>query len=111
MTGSHPIVEAYVASINGGDPAVLLANFAEEAVLHHPAGTFSGEELGAFYRDVVFAGQATLTSGTVLVDGSVVMAEIVARSPLDPDGPALHALDVFRLSPDGRFDALDIYYR
>lgn len=111
MTGTHPIVEAYVANINAGDHAGLLANFSAEAVLHHPAGTFTGEELGAFYRDVVFAGQAVLTAGTVLVDGPIVMAEIAATSPLDPDGAALHALDVFRLTPDGRIAALDIYYR
>ena len=59
----------------------------------------------------MLAGQALLTPGAVLVDGPLVMAELTASSPLDPDGPGVHAVDVFRLAPDGRIAALDIYYR
>ncbi|HET6953094.1 MAG TPA: nuclear transport factor 2 family protein [Acidimicrobiales bacterium] len=111
MTTTHPIVDAYIEAINAGDHAALMGCFSDDAVLNHPAGTFTGTEIGTFYRDVVLAGQAVLTCGAVLVDGSVVMAEITASSPLDPDGPGVHALDVFRLAPDGRTTTLDIYYR
>lgn len=113
---SHPIVDGYVAAINAADPDAVLALFAEGAVLTNPAGTFTGaDEIGGFYRDVVVAGQAVLTAGAVTVEdqigGSVVTAEIVATSPLDPDGGRLVADDVFRLDADGRIATLDITYR
>ena len=111
MTTSHPIVDAYVAAINGHDPEALLTCFADDAVLRHPAGTFSGDEIAGFYRDVVFAGRTMLTPGAVLVDGPVVMVELAAGSALDPDGEHVHAIDVFKLDPAGRIAELEIYYR
>ncbi len=119
MTTTHPIVDGYVAAINAADPDAVLALFADEAVLVNPAGTFTGpDEITGFYRDVVVAGQAVLTAGAVTVsdeaDGSataVVRAEIVATSPLDPDGGQLVADDVFHLDAAGRIARLEITYR
>ena len=109
---SHPIVDAYVEAINRRDLDDLTARFAGGAVLVHPLGTFDGtDEIAGFYRDVVLAGQAVVRAGDILADGPLVMAEIVASSPLDPDAGHAHAVDVFRLDDDGRIARLEIYYR
>ena len=118
MTTIHPIVDGYVAAINAGDADAVVALFADEAVLVNPLGTFTGsDEITGFYRDVVVAGQAVLTIGEVVVDatdgsaGAVVTAEVVAASPLDPDGGQLVADDVFHLDAAGRITRLEITYR
>ena len=123
MTTSHPIVDGYVAAINAADADAVVALFADEAVLVNPLGTFTGsDEITGFYRDVVVAGQAVLTIGAVTVvdavdgsaDGSaggpVVRAEVIATSPLDPDGGRLVADDAFHLDA-GRITRLEITYR
>jgi ketosteroid isomerase-like protein len=112
MTTAHPIVDSYAAAINAGDLAAVTALFADGASIVHPIGTFADrDQIRDFYRDVVLAGQAALTIGDVLADGDVVMAEIVATSPLDPSAGSVHAIDVFRLAGDGRIERLKIYDR
>ncbi len=112
MTTSHPIVEAYAAAVNARDLDQVLSIFGPDAILRHPLGTFAGtDELTGFYRDVVLAGQAVITAGAVVIDESLVMAEVTAVSPLDPDAGTAYALDVFRLADDGRIATLEIYYR
>jgi ketosteroid isomerase-like protein len=109
---THPIVVAYAAAIDTGDLTALVALFDPDATLVHPIGTYDG--IGAirdFYEQVVLAGQARLTIGDVLTDGTVVMAEIAATSPLDPNAGTAHAVDVFRLVGNGRIGRLEIYYR
>jgi len=112
----HPVVDGYVAAINAADPDAVLALFADDAVLVNPLGTFTGsDEITGFYRDVVVAGQAVLAIGAVTVDdgidGPVVRAEVIATSPLDPDGGQLVADDDFHLDAAGRIVRLEITYR
>ena len=114
---THPIVEGYVAAINAADPDGVVALFADDAVLVNPLGTFTGsDEITSFYRDVVVAGQAVLGVGAVTVDdlaeaATVVRAEVIATSPLDPDGGQLVADDAFHLDAAGRITRLEITYR
>lgn len=115
---THPIVEGYVAAINAADADAVVALFADDAVLVNPLGTFTGsDEITGFYRDVVVAGQAVLGVGAVTVDdlaeagATVVRAEVIATSPLDPDGGQLVADDVFHLDAAGRIVRLEITYR
>ena len=109
---AHPIVDRYVEAVNRRDLEATAALFAEAAHVTNPIGTFAGvEAISGFYRDVVFAGEAVLGIGTVLAEGTTVMAELRATSPLDPEGGTLHAIDVFRLADDGRIASLEIYYR
>ena len=111
-TTTHPIVDRYAAAINEGDLAAVTALFSDGASLVHPVGTFTDrDQISDFYRDIVLAGQAVLSIGDVLADGDLVMAEIVATSPLAPSAGAAHAIDVFRLTSDGRIERLEIYYR
>ena len=114
---THPIVEGYVAAINAADAEAVVALFADDAVLVNPLGTFTGsDEITGFYRDGVVAGQAVLGVGAVTVDdlaeaATVVRAEVIATSPLDPDGGQLVADDVFHLDAAGRIVRLEITYR
>lgn len=109
---SHSIVEAYVAAINSQELDRIAALFTPDARLVHPLGTFVGiDEVAAFYRDVVLAGRAVIAAGDVLADGGLVMAEIAAHSPLDPEAGTAHTVDVFRLAEGGRILVLEIYYR
>lgn len=111
MRAGHSIVDAYVAAVNAADLEALVELFADDAVLENPLGTFTGRvEITGFYRDVVLAGQAVITVGSVEVAGPVVTAELLARSPLDPDGEPLRAVDEFRPGPDGRIAHLTIRY-
>lgn len=106
------IVDTYVGAVHARDADALAALFTPDGVLRHPAGTFTGpDEIAGFYRDVVIAGQARITVGAVLAGDGIVMAELAATSDLAPDAEATHAVDVFRLGPDGRIAALEIYYR
>lgn len=108
----HPIVDRYVDAVNRRDLEATVGLFAPEASVTNPVGTFTGvEAIGGFYRDVVFVGQTVLTAGAVEADGHLVVAELEAASPLAADGGTLHAVDVFRLTGDGRIAALDITYR
>ncbi|MFN8040074.1 MAG: nuclear transport factor 2 family protein [Acidimicrobiales bacterium] len=112
----HPIVEGYVAAINAADAEAVVALFTDEAVLVNPLGTFTGsEEITGFYRDVVVAGQAVLTIGAVDVEPgpgtTVVRAEVIATSPLDPEAGQLVADDAFHLDAAGRITRLEITYR
>mgnify|MGYP003348982703 FL=1 len=111
MNASHPIVEAYAAAVNAADLDALVGLFADGAVLVNPVGTFTGPiEIAGFYRDVVLAGQAVITVGALGTVGPTVTAELLARSPLDPDGEPLRAIDEFRLDADGRIARLEIRY-
>lgn len=115
MTGpetTHPIVVAYAAAIDASDLAALTALFDPGATLVHPIGTYDGiDAIRDFYDQVVLAGQARLSIGDVLAEGPLVMAEIAATSPLDPNAGSAYAIDVFRLADDGRIRRLEIYYR
>jgi ketosteroid isomerase-like protein len=112
MTTQHPIVDRYVNAVNSGDPAEIVSLFVDDAVLTNPVGTFQGTDaIGRFYRDVVVAGKAVVAAGAVLADGLLVMAEIRGASPLDDFASTAYAVDVFRLSSDGRIQTLEIYYR
>jgi ketosteroid isomerase-like protein len=112
MTIQHPIVDRYVNAVNSGDPAEIVSLFVDDAVLTNPVGTFQGADaIGSFYRDVVVAGKAVVAAGAVLADGLLVMAEIRGASPLDDFASTAYAVDVFRLSSDGRIQTLEIYYR
>jgi steroid delta-isomerase len=109
---SHPVVSAYVEAVNARDVDTIVGLFAPGATLSHPLGTFTGaREIGTFYRDVVIAGQADVTAGAVLSEGTLVMAEISATSALDPNASTAHAIDVFRLDEQGLVADLEIYYR
>lgn len=111
MSNPPSVVDAYVAAINAADLDGLVGLFAPDAVLVNPVGTFTGTaEIRGFYRDVVLAGQAVLTVGTVDTAGPAVTAELLARSPLDPDGEPLRAIDRFRVGADGRITTLEIHY-
>lgn len=106
------IAQQYVDTVNTQDAESLLALFAGDAVLRHPVGTYTGhEELGRFYRDIVFAGQAV----TEIVDHWDVdggeLALLEATSRLDPNAGTVHAADVFRIDGAGRIRELEIYYR
>ena len=111
-TTSHPIVSAYVEAVNARDVEALVGLFAPHATLSHPLGTFTGaNDIGTFYRHVVVAGQADVTAGAVLSEGTLVMAEISATSALDPNGTTAYAIDVFRLDEQGLVVKLEVYYR
>jgi hypothetical protein len=109
----HPIVERYCRAVNSADDELMLSLFAPDGVLQHPSGTYADPEtIRGFYRDLVMAGQTRIDAAAVVADGPLVMAEIIARSPLNPDQDArTYAIDVFRLDDDGRITALDVYYR
>lgn len=112
MMTSHPIVKAYVDAVNTADLDAMVKLFTTDGEIVHPLGTFTGPgEIAGFYRDVVFAGQAAVTAGDVLTADRLVMAEISATSPLDPNAGTAYAIDVFRLDPGGRITSLEIYYR
>jgi ketosteroid isomerase-like protein len=105
----------YVDAVNARDLDALMALFAADAVVVHPSGRYEGRgAIAAFYRDLVFAGQAALTAGRLLADADdvVAMLELVGSSPLDGHQHRLHALDAFDVDPDsGLITALVVYAR
>jgi len=102
------VVDAYTSTINARDLDALLGIFHRDAVFHNRTGTFCGhDEIAGFFREVVLAGDGVLSTGDVLTDGAVVMAEVIATRP---SGEAGRALDVFRLD-DGLVSELTIFYR
>jgi hypothetical protein len=107
------VSQQYVDAVNASDGEVLLALFAEGAVLHHPLGTYTGhDELRGFYDSVVFQGEAvtSLLSVDELPDGELALLSATSRTS-GPDAKPLHAADVFRLDADGLVSELQIFYR
>jgi ketosteroid isomerase-like protein len=105
------IAEQYVDAVNVQDEKALMALFADEAVLLHPVGEFTGgTAISGFYRDIVFLGQAhtTIVKLQAISDGELALIE--AKSPLDPDAGTVHAADIFTVA-DGVIVRLEIYYR
>lgn len=105
------VAESYVDAVNRSHLEDLLALFAEDAVLTHPAGRFEGHsEIAGFYTDVVFAGKAITEIQRAFVTDDAQILQLRATSPLAEPGQYVHAVDVFSLAQN-RIQALDIYYR
>jgi ketosteroid isomerase-like protein len=98
--------EAYVEAVNAADLARLSALFADDAVLTHALGTFTGRAaITAFYRDVILpAGVAVRVTG-VAERGDECVVELEGRTP---GGLVTRAVDRFTAGADGRIARLDI---
>jgi ketosteroid isomerase-like protein len=106
------LAATYVDRVNARDADHLLALFAPDAALRHPAGTFTGhDQIRGFYVDLVFAGQAAVTLGRVFVEDDAAAFELRATSELDPDGAIVETVDVMDVDPTGHITALGVYYR
>jgi len=106
------IAHRYAAAINAADIDALMALFADDGVLLHPAGVFADRAaMAGFYTDAVFAGKAVIEVVATARDGNREWAQIEATSPLSEDGERMYAADVFELDDAGRIVRLAIYYR
>jgi ketosteroid isomerase-like protein len=100
----------YLAAVNAGDAGRLHALLAEDAVLEHPAGIFSGaRSITEFYRESVLGLGTTLTAISTTTDGSRCVLEVVGRSPLGEE--VVHACDVFDVDGAGRIVSMRVYIR
>lgn len=105
------LAHAYIGAVNAADEGALLALFGAGAVLHHPTGEHTGlVEIGAFYRDLVFAGKAELTLGEMLADERLAMFQLTASSPLDDHASVVRTMDVIVSDASGLIDELFVYY-
>lgn len=111
MSRAAAAVDTYVDAINTKDVEKLLALFADDGVLLHPFGTFTGrDQLRQFYAGIVMQADTKLTVGARAAEGDVAIAEVTGVSPQAPDDPQ-HACDVFQVDDAGRVRRLAIYYR
>ena len=100
----------YIAAVNAGDLGRLEALLAEDAVLEHPAGLYSGaRSITDFYRDSVFGLGTTLTIVSATTAGGRCVLEVVGRSPLGEE--IVHACDIFDVDGDGRIVSMRVYIR
>jgi ketosteroid isomerase-like protein len=100
----------YVAAVNAGDVDRLRALLAEDAVLEHPAGLFSGaHSIAEFYRESVLGLGTTLTAISTTTVGRRCVLEVVGRSPLGEE--VVHACDVFDVDGAGRIVSMRVYIR
>ena len=117
MPGSPPagamsVAQSYVRTFNAGDLAGMEKLFAEEAVLRHPEGQFTGRDaILAFYRDAVFQRQTNLVVVAAVIQGEVCIMELEGRLLTDPTGDPQRIRDVFRVGPDGRVIELAVSFR
>jgi steroid Delta-isomerase len=107
---AHQAAEHYVAKVNAGDLEGLVALFAPDATLLHPAGRFQGHDaIRGFYSDNVLLHSPRITASSwVDADRSCVF-EMDAR-PLHGDAVS-HAIDHMTVDGDGRIERLAVYYR
>ncbi|MEU5994917.1 nuclear transport factor 2 family protein [Spirillospora sp. NPDC047418] len=106
------VSQRYGEAVDEADLTGLMSLFADDAVLHHPVGTYTGAEaMSGFFRDVVFTGRAVTKIATSCGDDHRERVETEATSPLSQDGGQVHAVDVFDLNGEGRDSRLAICYR
>src|SRR5579863_8766090 len=100
-TGAERAAAEYLAAVNGADLQGLDALFADDAVLEHPAGLFSGSgSIVSFYRESVLGLGTTLTAVSTTCEGRRCVVEVVGRSPLGEE--VVHACDIFDVDDAGR---------
>lgn len=100
----------YIAAVNAGDIGRLEALLAQDAVLEHPAGLFSGaRSISDFYQESVLGLGTTLTAVSTTTDGSRCVIEVIGRSPRGEE--VVHACDVFDVDGAGRIVSMRVYIR
>jgi hypothetical protein len=83
---------------------------AEDAVLEHPAGLFSGaRSITEFYRESVLGLGTTLTVVSATTHARRCVLEVVGRSPLGEE--IVHACDLFDVDAAGRIVSMRVYIR
>ncbi|HEX7095995.1 MAG TPA: nuclear transport factor 2 family protein [Acidimicrobiales bacterium] len=102
--------EAYQTHISAGDADALIALFAPDAVVLHPAGEFRGPDaIRGFYETNVLPFGVVMDAVSWVSDHRTCVFEIEAHAA--SGGPAMYAIDHLTVDDDGRIARLAIYYR
>ena len=110
MSAAREAGEAYQRHVAAADADALVALFADDAVLLHPAGEFHGQTaIRGFYEANVLPHKVRMDAVSWVVDGTTCVFELEARAAAS--GPATYAIDHMTVGPDGRITRLAIYYR
>ena len=110
MSAARTAAEAYQRHINAGDADALMALFADDALLLHPVGTFTGaSEIRTFYETNVLPFAVTMDAVSWVHDDDTCVFEVEARA--SAGGAATYAIDRLTVDGDGRIVRLAIYYR
>ncbi|WP_353227316.1 nuclear transport factor 2 family protein [Novosphingobium sp.] len=105
---------AYVARINAGDAAGVLALFAPGAVIEDPIGSAikTGAQLGPWFADTV-AFDTVITPVTPIRgshgDEALLVFDVAFTPPASPR-LRLRSADAFRLTPDGLIVSLRAFW-
>jgi ketosteroid isomerase-like protein len=107
---AHEAAEHYVANVNTRDLEGLVALFAPDATLLHPAGRFEGHDaIRGFYADNVLLHSPQITAVSWVNADRLCVFEMDARPP--HGDTVSHAIDHVTVDRDGRIERLAIYYR
>lgn len=107
------IVDDYLAAINAGDMAAVMALYADDAAVEDPAGTEPkrGDEILQFYTNAFSGGAKVELTGPVRISSKAAAfpfrAEI-ARA----DGPVLvvEVIDIFEFDPAGKIAKMTAHF-
>ena len=100
--------ERYLDLVNSRDLDNLVALFASDARLYHPAGEFAGHDgIRKFYAENVLLHSPQVSAISWADDGAVCVFEMEARTPVGVG----RAIDHLTVEDDGLIGRLAIYYR
>ena len=107
---AHHAAERYLDLVNTRDLDNLVALFASDAKVHHPAGEFTGHDgIRAFYAGNVLLHGPRVSAVSWVEAGPVCVFEMEARVQ-GGEGVA-HVIDHLTVDDRGLIDRLAIYYR